>query len=348
MKSFSENIKELLRRYFEGSATDSESIKAEEYLIRHPEVMARYEEKNILPLKPFADDIFDGRSSIRSASEYDDEQFLLLAAAAAEGDLADPMMADFLEIIEADQERKAVAQSFELLRLKPGKERWPGGKKMIRSHSFGNNIKAVSMTIGIAAAVCGLLLFGPAINRELIVPSQSLSLAIPSTTEAEANRSDILIQAGMAVRKVSPVKAHESNGFRKVSTPVNLIPQTMPEELPVYEKRLVGSFGAVLPELEAEKYTGLATVTPRNIPPNQQKKLLDNWMITGLTNMAISVAEEKKDKDAVDFAGHRIEEINRLLGWDMQLEKKLDENGELKAVSFQSGLLCFSAPVKNK
>ena len=43
-----------------------------------------------------------------------------------------------------------------------------------------------------------------------------------------------------------------------------------------------------------------------------------------------------------------IEEINKLLGWKIQFEKVLNTEGEVSALSFQSKLLSFSAPVKNK
>lgn len=38
--------------------------------------------------------------------------------------------------------------------------------------------------------------------------------------------------------------------------------------------------------------------------------------------------------------------INKLLGWNMTLKKKNDENGELKSIYFTSAILKFNAPVK--
>ena len=60
-----------------------------------------------------------------------------------------------------------------------------------------------------------------------------------------------------------------------------------------------------------------------------------------------------KEKSASDrpLQGYEIAEagvtgLNKLLGWEMALDKKNDENGELRSVYFSSKILKFNAPVK--
>jgi hypothetical protein len=63
------------------------------------------------------------------------------------------------------------------------------------------------------------------------------------------------------------------------------------------------------------------------------------------------VLKEKTTKDsplkAYEFAEAGISGLNKLLGWEMALDERKDENGKLKSVYFSSRILKFNAPVKN-
>jgi hypothetical protein len=62
------------------------------------------------------------------------------------------------------------------------------------------------------------------------------------------------------------------------------------------------------------------------------------------------ILKETKAKDtplkAYEIAEAGVSGLNKLLGWEMALDKKNDENGELKSVYFSSKILKFNAPVK--
>src|SRR5512145_740835 len=112
MKNGLENIKYILEKYFLGNDTDDERKVAEEYLLSHPEIMEEFAKSRRLKLNPpdtEEDHIF---LKYRSAAEYDDQQFLLLAAAAAEGDLSPELSADFAAVIKAHPEQSAIAAEF--------------------------------------------------------------------------------------------------------------------------------------------------------------------------------------------------------------------------------------------
>ena len=49
---------------------------------------------------------------------------------------------------------------------------------------------------------------------------------------------------------------------------------------------------------------------------------------------------------AYEFAYAGINGLNRLLGWQMSLQKTKDEKGDLKSLYFSSKILKFNAPVK--
>ena len=62
------------------------------------------------------------------------------------------------------------------------------------------------------------------------------------------------------------------------------------------------------------------------------------------------ILKEKSAKDTplkgYEIAVAGVTGLNKLLGWEMALDKKNGENGELKSIYFSSKLLKFNAPVK--
>ncbi len=62
---------------------------------------------------------------------------------------------------------------------------------------------------------------------------------------------------------------------------------------------------------------------------------------------------KKKHPPDTPLKGYEIAEagvsgLNKLLGWQMALDMKKDENGQPKSVSFSSGILKIQAPVKKR
>ena len=49
----------------------------------------------------------------------------------------------------------------------------------------------------------------------------------------------------------------------------------------------------------------------------------------------------------IELADATVSGINKLLGWEMKLEKKSDDNGTLNGISFASQLINFDHNIKN-
>jgi hypothetical protein len=63
------------------------------------------------------------------------------------------------------------------------------------------------------------------------------------------------------------------------------------------------------------------------------------------------ILKENTTKDsplkAYEIAEAGVSGLNKLLGWEMALDERNDENGKLKSVYFSSKILKFNAPIKN-
>jgi hypothetical protein len=64
------------------------------------------------------------------------------------------------------------------------------------------------------------------------------------------------------------------------------------------------------------------------------------------------ILKEKKPADTpiqgYDIAEAGVKGLNKLLGWEMALERKNDETGQPKSIYFRSKILTVNAPVKKR
>jgi hypothetical protein len=79
----------------------------------------------------------------------------------------------------------------------------------------------------------------------------------------------------------------------------------------------------------------------QNIPEREE-----NWLMKGIAGLSKSGKKEKTPVDGYVIARSCIKGINSVFGSDMELEKVVSAAGDTVAVSFNSSLLSFSAPVR--
>jgi hypothetical protein len=345
MKNGLENIKEILSKYFEGNADEEERKRAEAYLISHPEMMENFEDIWNLRLNPFSESADIPGRLLRDLSDLDDNQILLLAAAAEEGDLSSESLSDLDAILESAPGKKSIIAGFHNLKLKPLDDRWHGRNRMLRTTpgmlAFR---KGVIVTLAAAAMLTAVLFLGPAQNDIMTPAGQALSLAKNSDVHKK-------ITGGKIAEKITPVMASPSI----TSAVTNKTPRKKAVISPITKEK-------ILPEKEETievndnpaKLPQIAYVEPALKNPEQAILISDlktvessgNWMLNGISAVASALGIEDKPKDSFTVAGEGIKGINKLLGWNMRLEKETGTSGELLAVNFKSDLLSFSKPVK--
>ncbi len=196
MKNGFENIKDLLSRYFEGIADDSERNRAEEYLLAHPEVMDKYEEIWGLRLHPLDESADFPGILLKSPEEFDDNQFLLLAAAAEEGDLSPESLSDFKSILESSPEKQTIVGEFHDLKLRPENDRWSGRNRMLHTTPVMYAVRrGVAVTLAAAAVLTAVLFIRPAKVDIIEQAGQSVALVNKGSTPTNETGKKISEQA---------------------------------------------------------------------------------------------------------------------------------------------------------
>ncbi len=84
------------------------------------------------------------------------------------------------------------------------------------------------------------------------------------------------------------------------------------------------------------------TTSSQEIPVTEKEA---NWVVRGISALAKAITKEEKSIDGLVIASTCVNSISNVLGWEMELQQKSNENGEPVAVKFNSSLISVSAPV---
>lgn len=110
---------------------------------------------------------------------------------------------------------------------------------------------------------------------------------------------------------------------------------------------LMHDFSGAVPLLAAgPEASRLAPVELKDITPLPALEREENWLVRGLSLLAEAITKEPKSVDGYFIADACIRGVNRVLGWEMELEQEKNNEGEQLATNFSSSLLTFSAPAK--
>ena len=345
MKGKRSNIEEIISAYLEGTAGESEAKAAEEYLVQHPEYMAAFEKDLSLKPDPAKEEFALKDLLFKSYSDLDDDQLMMLLAALAEGDLPQTEDAGFNNLLTEAAQRNSDISGFRKLKLKPLNDRFPGRRRLYRTTPFERTVRRSLIFISSAAAVSAIIILTGTLSR---------------TPAADNNNTALINQATISREAVTtPVNKNRQTAYSvsRVIIQKDVIPEirttnvNAAEALPAERERAIVLADAISEQPRFENRPGLSPVkqapvsyevsTIQNEAPRKE-----NWMVKGISNVASLVAGIRKPETTFDIAHQGITEINKLLGWNMQLQKVSAADGEKSIITFRSDLMGFSKPVK--
>lgn len=276
----------------------------------------------------------------RSANDLTDDQFDLLAAAWSENALPDGSLAEMEALFVSDPGKKAYAENFRQLRLRPYNDEWNGLNNLLRTTPAVKIIRRAYLVIMAAAAVILVLLtLKPFAERQPAitgaVSSQEVAMApearenAPLAVEEEIPELVAAVTETAVTAEKEEIIAAEQEQIIK-TTPVIVNART---EAPVI------TAGIDSRELLAVNFNEIPSSL--NIPEKEE-----NWLIKGITGLSKTIKKEKTPVDGFVIAKSCIKGINSVFGSEMTLEKVIGKDGDTVAVSFKSSLLSVSSPVR--
>jgi hypothetical protein len=276
----------------------------------------------------------------RSANDLTDDQFDLLAAAWSENALSDDSLAEIETLFASIPGRKAYAENFRQLRLRPRDDEWKGLNALLRTTPAAKIIRRVFIvTIAAAAVAFTFLVLKPFAEKQpaITVPviSHEVAMApeaietVPPAAGKKMPEPVVAIMETYVTAEKEEHHATEQEQAVKI-TPIIVSSRT---ETPVITER---------PDSRELLAVNLKEIPASlNIPEKEE-----NWIMKGIDGLSKTIRKEKTPVDGYVIAKSCIKGINSVFGSEIELKKVISEEGDTVAVSFNSSLLSFSAPVR--
>jgi hypothetical protein len=335
------------------------------FLSRNPALNEDFNELVAVTLKSSGNSFPDKEHLKKSTADLSFSQFEYLSVAFLENDLSSGQQTELFEALGQDPEKK---RSFELIqktKLTPPGIIYKDKYKLKKSFILLGGIRLSVIGLSTAATIALLMIAYFLIPRNLdekgkdgrlAVNSQNigadstrLQIDVNKLTDRKEAEFEIFMPDKIKVTSIATVRNDRSNTYTvttaesikndsSLSMPYNT--ETVPQKIPVFAKidmrsRLINnSLMASDATVSLPVYDEERSKLGRFIAKTFREKIL----------------REKVSKDQ-PLQGYEIAEagvtgLNKLFGWEMALEERNDENGELKSVYFSSKLLKFNAPVK--
>lgn len=342
--------------YLDGNLDRESSEMLMVFLEENPDIREELDDLVSYKLDPGTVSFNNKVTLKKSASDLNESQFELLCVAGAENDLSDGQAAELKEVISSSPEKRKTFELFKELKLKPPREEFRY-KYKLRKLTLTQKVVRIS-AIGLSAAASIFI----AITIFNSPPSESsedifkVSEAVPpeKTISAPGNSVVKSQEAGQEVIKtyiaenLNPVIKRETIDVNKSVVADVQLNDTSAN--PVPEKISISAIGfrQEVGLVNAGSEAGL-------IAMNMPEPVFSEDPATGFNGLIARVFRNKIFKTespgrgnlkAYEIADAGINGLNRLLGWEMSLQKNKDVKGDVKSVYFNSKILKFNAPVK--
>jgi hypothetical protein len=360
MKPDRSNYEIWLTDYLDGSLDESRVSELFSFLKENPDLKQEFEEISGFKLVADFNPFFNKTHLKKTYSDLSAEQFDFLCVASVENDLDEETNRELGAIVNEDYERSKTLDLFRKTKLKAPDIKYnkkSGLRKLsVPQKVFRFSVVAVSAAAGLAIMIS---LFNSSVksNTELlplvtinlpakIIKSDSPEKIIAENTinkeiRAKIKPAGIIVQntlipvAGTVIRTPGDKSSEAiiSAGNPEIQA-VNLSKADYKAKIVLVENTSSGTLAAMN--------------TTVDIPAEVPEKHGLNALIARFFRDKIIKSEEPETGSLkpYEIADAGIIGLNKLLGWQMSLQKNHDEKGDLKSLYFSSKILKFNAPVR--
>jgi hypothetical protein len=357
------NYEPFIIDYLDGNLSQDQIFELFDFLKANPDIKKEFEE-----IYSFYNKISEGSYKYKnelkkSPSDLSESQFEILCVASSENDLDSEQEKELNEIITSDPQREKTYDLIKGIKLAPPDIKFRY-KNKLKKTTFRQKVYRYSV-IGMSAAAAVLILFfiltGPtpknrdnqtasAINDTAIIKTGVL---ITRLTPEDVPESDNINNAVKIAKHPPPEVRNHKIVAVTASTSKNLI-TAGPDSNAINMDRMRSNISKITtfknPGITeaapgAELIAINTTVGDLAIPQDQDRF---NKFIARVFRDHILKADstEHGNLKGYEIADAGIRGLNKLLGWQMSLEKERNANGVVESVYFSSRLLKFNAPVR--
>lgn len=329
--------------WLDGNLDSNQIEELNIFLDKNPDLREEFRELSPVVIEHSDSQYKNKKSLMRSPADISESQFEYLSVAFLENDLTTEQKTDLIEITELDADKK---RSFELIqktRISPVSLIYAHKSKLLRRTP--SQIVIRLSIIGLSAAAVSTFIITTFLNspREISDSiNNTASILIPEKI------IQIPVEREKEVRLIPVIK--EQADIIKTELAVGIPNDSVENSIIVKDNginKINFSSDLVLSESIASN-TLMASGITFSVPEEDDGRSNVSRFIS--KTFREKILREKAAPDS-PLKGYEIAEagvtgLNKLLGWEMALDKNNDENGELSSVYFSSKLLKFNTPVK--
>jgi hypothetical protein len=346
--------------WLDGNLSESQVAKLKLFLQDNPELKEEYEDLATFRLNA-SEESFQHKNNLkRSISSLPESQFEYLCIGFLEKDLSPVQQAELKEIIDRDPDKKMAFELIQKTRLSPPEIRFRQKNSLLRK-TAGQKIIRLSVFGLSAAAIIALVV----INY----------ISIPKTLQVKSGKTTLSVISDSAFHEPAAIKVPEKQVSEKTKIPKrkqsrNFLAVLNQPTIPLTESGLNHSSQTDSIPASADTVRTLINKIPVTLAIGLKTEPVPGSLIAlnstvvlpeyddGRSRLSKFIAKTFREKilkentgkdsplKAYEIAEAGVSGLNKLLGWEMALDERKDENGELKSVYFSSKILKFNAPVK--
>jgi hypothetical protein len=346
--------------WLDGNLNDFEIDQLHLFLSKNPDLKEELDELNSFRLNPDEQSFPYKTHLVKTAANLPKSQFEYLCIAYLEDDLSSDQQAELLESIEQDPKKKISFESIQKIKLSPVALTYKHKNRLLKRTVVQKVIRLSVVGLSVAAAIA--LIYLNYFLTPRILPDNSNNTAQNIVTDSTVKKQADLLTSVKTIKENPSIQIKKQTKnliARSQITAIHIknstlnqtiqndslirsadFPPTLLKKIPVSSE--IGLIGETL------NNTLIALNTKSTIPEyDDDRSRLSKFIAKTFRQ---KILREKTTKDS-PLKGYEIAEagvsgLNKLLGWEMALDKMNDENGELKSVYFSSKILKFNAPVK--
>jgi hypothetical protein len=330
------------------------------FLSRNPDLKEEFDELASFMLNPSKKSFPDKNQLKRTPADLSETQFEFLSVACLEDDLSADEQNEFMESIRHNQAKK---QSFELIqkmKLSPSDLKYKHKNRLMRETVVWNVIRL--SFIGLSAAAVIIFAVITFFSKPTVLRHKTEKIVLNNPPDIILNKPSAKIIAGKTRPEKNIVHSNRLINILADASGTKRLRTTEPDTNQTLNKDSLFRSAYSLPAIINMSPSLIVTVL--NIEPVssnlvacksivQYPEYDDERPWLGKFLSKTFRAKIMKEKTATDdpvkiyeIAEASVNGLNKLLGWQMTLDERKDQNGELKSVYFSSKILKFNAPVK--
>jgi len=346
--------------WLDGNLNKSQEEMVTHFLNENPDLRNEFSELSAYNISPSQNSFPDKKSLFKSTADIPESQFEYLCAAYLENDLSKEQLTELNQIIDQDSDRRKTFDLILKTKIYPVIIPFKNKTKLLKK-TFAQRIIQLS-AIGLSSAAAIVLIIITYIsvprNPSDIIENSAQGIVVDSLFKSSSSgiKTESIIAENKTGSQVRNNTRHlisgeqsrylsDNDGPTEADQSDTLVRNYPFQEIPISKIPL----HSVIKITGSNQGMTLVSSDIIMLSPDveDERSRINKFMAkTFRTRVLGENTSADSPIKGYELAEAGVTGLNKLLGWDMALEKTNNVKGELQSVQFSSKLLTFNAPVK--